>query len=115
MVPMYTYHFILTYLVFGSIKMCIAYWFFYRVTESGWFIWVAQCNHIVMDVHDDENNESWLNLQVTKYIRKECEKKIKILGLNQFLVPGVKSMTLKKNSFTTCNRTGNGFVWQNFF
>ena len=66
MVPMYTYHFILTYFVFGSIKMCLAYWFFYRVTESGWFIWVAQCNHIVMDVHDDENNESWLHLQVLK-------------------------------------------------
>lgn len=46
--------------------MCLAYWFFYRVTESGWFIWVAQCNHIVMDVHDDENNESWLHLQVLK-------------------------------------------------
>ncbi len=74
MVPMYTYHFILTYLVFGSIKMCIAYWFFYRVTESGWFIWVAQCNHIVMDVHDDENNESWLHLQVTKYIRIRTQK-----------------------------------------
>ena len=65
MIPMYSYHFILTYLVFVSLKWSVAYWFFYRIAESGWFIWVAQCNHIVMDVHDDDGKESCLSLQVS--------------------------------------------------
>lgn len=64
MLPMYTYHFILTYIAFRSIPACIAFWYFYRIAESAWFIWVAQCNHIVMDVHDDDKHDSWLHLQL---------------------------------------------------
>ena len=64
MLPMYIYHFAITYFVFKSIPLCVAYWFFYRMIDSAWFIWVSQCNHIVMDIHDDEKNESWFTLQL---------------------------------------------------
>jgi len=64
-ISMFSYHFIFSYMVFGSIKWSIVHWFFIRMCDSTWFIWVAQSNHIVMDVHDDEGKESWLSLQVS--------------------------------------------------
>ena len=64
MLPMYIYHFALTYPVFGSVKLCLAFFLFYRVIDIGIFIWLSQVNHIVMHIHDDNKDESWLKLQV---------------------------------------------------
>ena len=64
MTIMYTYHFALTYLAFGSAWSCLAFYCFYRILDSGIFIWLSQVNHVVMDIHDDEKDESWLSLQV---------------------------------------------------
>jgi hypothetical protein len=36
----------------------------HRLVESTWFVWVAQSNHVVMDIHDDSEADSWLSLQV---------------------------------------------------
>lgn len=38
-----------------------------RLIESSWFTWVAQSNHVVMDIHDDVIYDSWLSLQVNIY------------------------------------------------
>nr|QBO56274.1 fatty acid desaturase 5/6-4 [Brachionus rotundiformis] len=64
MVPMYVLHFSVTYATFHSILKCVAYFFVVRLFESAWFTWVSQCNHIVMDVHDDVDYDSWLHLQI---------------------------------------------------
>ena len=64
MIPMYVYHFALTYMVFGSMTWAIIYYSCFRVVDAGIFIWLSQVNHIVMDVHDDDKDESWVNLQV---------------------------------------------------
>ena len=36
----------------------------YRIAESTWFTWVSQSNHIVMDVHEDDDADTWLTTQV---------------------------------------------------
>ncbi|RNA11075.1 fatty acid desaturase 2 [Brachionus plicatilis] len=64
MVPMYILHFWVTYATFQSVLKCAVYFFFVRLFESAWFTWVSQCNHIVMDVHDDVDYDSWLHLQI---------------------------------------------------
>jgi hypothetical protein len=64
MVPHYISHFGITYLVFQSIPRVILYFYAARLTESAWFAWVSQCNHICMDVHGDNPSDTWLNLQV---------------------------------------------------
>ncbi|CAF0877938.1 unnamed protein product [Brachionus calyciflorus] len=64
MLPMYIIHFTVTYTVFQSVIKCSAFYFFMRFFEGGWFTWISQCNHIVMDVHDDDQYDSWLQLQI---------------------------------------------------
>ena len=65
MIPMYIIHFYVTYSVFKSISTTFAYFLIMRMVESAWFTWVSQSNHIVMDVHEDDEYDSWLSLQVT--------------------------------------------------
>lgn len=64
MVPMYLIHFGVTTYVFDSFVKAILYFLLIRLIESSWFTWVAQSNHVVMDIHDDVSSESWLNLQL---------------------------------------------------
>ncbi|CAF0877889.1 unnamed protein product [Brachionus calyciflorus] len=64
MAPMFILHFAVTYTTFQSVFKCLAYFFVMRLFESAWFTWVSQCNHIVMDVHDDVEYDSWLHLQI---------------------------------------------------
>nr|ATI22170.1 delta-5 desaturase 1 [Brachionus koreanus]QBO56256.1 fatty acid desaturase 5/6-5 [Brachionus koreanus] len=64
MAPMYMLYFGCGYYAFGSIWKSLAYFFASRLLESAWFTWVSQCNHIVMDVHDDVDYESWFHLQL---------------------------------------------------
>ena len=35
-----------------------------RTVDSSWFTWVTQLNHIVMDVHEEDEHDTWLSLQV---------------------------------------------------
>ena len=37
---------------------------FNRLAESAWFVWVSQSNHIVMDVHEEDESDTWLSLQL---------------------------------------------------
>ena len=39
---------------------------FIRTCDSTWFTWVTQSNHIVMDIHDEDDSDTWLSLQVRK-------------------------------------------------
>lgn len=64
LIPMYIIHFGITYYVFGSISSAIAYFLIIRLIESSWFTWVAQSNHVVMDIHEDASSDSWLSLQL---------------------------------------------------
>jgi len=45
---------------FGAIK----YQFMMRFFESLWFVWVAQSNHVVMDVSDDKAEVPWMKMQL---------------------------------------------------
>lgn len=36
-----------------------------RSADSTWFTWVTQLNHISMDVHEEDANDTWLTLQVS--------------------------------------------------
>jgi hypothetical protein len=64
MLPHYILHFVTTYLVFHSVPKMLMFFFAVRLAESAWFAWVSQCNHICMDVHEDNSTDTWLNLQV---------------------------------------------------
>ena len=64
MIPYYSMHFSITYLVFKSVPAIILYFYAARLPESTWFAWVSQSNHIVMNVHEDKMDDTWLNLQV---------------------------------------------------
>jgi uncharacterized protein Veg len=67
MIPHYISHFVITYTVFQSWASTIAFFYAARLTESAWFAWVSQCNHICMDVHDDNPTDTWVNLQVLSF------------------------------------------------
>lgn len=52
---------------------CYIFVYFYiiflcRLIESSWFTWVAQSNHIVMDIHEETSSDTWFTLQVYKYV-----------------------------------------------
>lgn len=61
---MFIIQFSLTYPVFGSMSKAACYFLVVRFFESSWFVWVSQSNHIPMDVHDNDPNDSWLSLQL---------------------------------------------------
>ncbi|CAF0724085.1 unnamed protein product [Didymodactylos carnosus] len=42
----------------------IKYLFLLRLFESTWFAWVAQSNHVVMDILEDKSNLSWVRMQL---------------------------------------------------
>lgn len=64
MAPMYMLYFGCGFYAFNSVWKTFAYFFASRLIESAWFTWVSQCNHIVMDIHDDVDYESWFHLQL---------------------------------------------------
>jgi hypothetical protein len=64
MLPYYIVHFAVSYIVFQSWASTIAFFYAVRLTDSAWFAWVSQSNHICMDVHDDNPTDTWVNLQV---------------------------------------------------
>lgn len=47
-----------------NLSKSLAFYLIIRLIESSWFTWVSQCNHIVMDIHEDVNYDSWLHLQL---------------------------------------------------
>lgn len=51
----------------GSWNKAISYWLTVRFFESSWFVWVSQSNHIPMDIHDNDEYDSWLSLQVIEF------------------------------------------------
>ena len=69
-----------------------------RMADSAWFTWVSQCNHIVMDVHDDDPQDTWLNLQVNE-----------ALTIRPFLTKWPNSKIFSKKLKATCNITKSAF------
>jgi len=63
MLPFYLIHFGISFYAL-SFKEAMLFYVMMRFVESSWFTWVSQCNHIVMDIHDDEPTDSWLALQL---------------------------------------------------
>lgn len=61
---MYTIHFGITTYVFGSLTKALLYFLLIRLIESSWFTWVAQSNHIVMDIHEETSSDTWFTLQL---------------------------------------------------
>jgi hypothetical protein len=62
--PFLISNFTITYLVFGSMLRAYLFTFLVKAVESTWFTWVSQCSHITMDIHNDIENDTWLNIQV---------------------------------------------------
>ena len=67
MLPYYTLQFGILVPILG-LKTTLIFTMIVKMLDSTWFTWVSQCNHIVMDVHDDDPHDTWLNLQVSFHI-----------------------------------------------